>query len=138
VIGLVSGFLFFGAVLIVSAVISKFTKDFVVPIMYLHTDSAVSAWQTLLALLSANRARFVLYLLVQIAIAIVIGVMILMSVCCTCCFGACLLAIPYVGTVILLPVHLFTRSYSLYYLAQYGRQLDVFEPQIGETAATSS
>ena len=43
------------------------------PIMYLHTNSSVAAWQMLLDLLSANKARFVLYLLVQIAIAIVMG-----------------------------------------------------------------
>ena len=51
-----------------------------------------------------------------------------MAACCTCCCAACLFALPYVGTVILLPVHVFIRSYSLYYLAQYGRELDVFEP----------
>lgn len=129
IIGIVAAVLFFVAVLIVSAVIGKFTKDFVVPIMYLHTNSAVSAWKTLLALLSVNRARFVLYILIQIAIAIAIATMMLVAACCTCCCAACLFALPYIGTVILLPVHVFTRSYSLYYLAQYGPEFNVFGSQ---------
>jgi len=113
--------------MIVSYVIGKFTNDFVTPIMYLHTNSAVAAWKILLDLLSANGARFVLYLLIQIAITIVVATLIVMSACCSCGCAACLFSIPYVGTVILLPIHVFLRSYSLYYLAQYGRQFDVFE-----------
>jgi hypothetical protein len=53
-----------------------------------------------------------------------IGVMILALVLVTCCCAGCLLAIPYLGTVLLLPVLVFKRSYSLYYLAQYGREYD--------------
>jgi hypothetical protein len=133
IVGLVVAILFFVAIMIVSYVIGKFTNDFVAPIMYLHTNSAVAAWKILLDLLSGNGARFVLYLLVQIAITIVIATLIVMSACCSCCCAACLFSIPYVGTVILLPIHVFLRSYSLYYLAQYGRQFDVFEPSAAAT-----
>jgi hypothetical protein len=34
--------------------------------------------------------------------------------------------IPYLGTVLLLPILVFKRAYSLHYLAQYGPQYDVF------------
>jgi hypothetical protein len=34
--------------------------------------------------------------------------------------------IPFLGTVLLLPVHVFRRAYSLHYLAQYGEEYDVF------------
>jgi len=37
--------------------------------------------------------------------------------------------IPFLGTVLLLPVHVFKRSYSLYYLAQYGEEYDTFRFQ---------
>jgi hypothetical protein len=129
IIGVVTAFTFFFAVLIVSAVIGKFTKDFIVPIMYLHTNSVVAAWRYLLDLLSINKVRFFLYILVQIVIALAIGVMLSMAACCTCCCAACLFVLPYVGTVVLLPVHVFNRSYSLYYLAQYGPQFNVFPAQ---------
>jgi len=133
ILGLVVAGVYFVAVLIVSAIIAKFTKDFVVPIMYLHAIRTTEAWQVFLDLLSVNKARFVLYVLVQIAIAVAIGTMLFMAACCTCCLAACLFILPYIGTVVLLPVHIFKRSYSLYYLAQYGPQLDVFAPGPGET-----
>jgi hypothetical protein len=133
IVGIVAGGMYFAAVLIVSGLIGKFTKDFVVPIMYLHTSRAVAAWQILLDLLLVNKARFFLYFLIQIVIVIAIGALIVASVCCTCCCAACLFAIPYVGTVVLLPVHVFGRSYSLYYLAQYGPEFTVFEPEPAET-----
>jgi hypothetical protein len=38
----------------------------------------------------------------------------------------CLFSIPYIGTVILLPVFVFKRAYSLMYLRQYGLEFDVF------------
>jgi hypothetical protein len=50
--------------------------------------------------------------------------------CFTCCCLACILAIPVVGTVAVLPLLVFKRAYSLYYLRQYGMHLDVFNPDI--------
>ena len=38
------------------------------------------------------------------------------------------MAIPYIGTVVLLPVAVFFRAYSLEYLSQYGREFTVSSP----------
>jgi hypothetical protein len=46
----------------------------------------------------------------------------------TCCIAGCLIVLPYLGAVILLPVTVFKRSYSLYYLAQFGPAYNVFPP----------
>jgi hypothetical protein len=138
IVGLVAAGMYFFAVLIVSAVIGKFTKDFVVPIMYLHACRATAAWRVLLDMLSVNKARFVLYILVQIAIAAAITSMMFMAACCTCCIAACLFVLPYIGTVVLLPVHVFTRSYSLYYIAQYGPEFNVFAPSSDAAPPTQS
>jgi hypothetical protein len=137
IVSLVAAGVYFFAVLVVAAVIGKFTKDFIVPIMYRHAGRAVSAWQVLLDLLSVNKARFFLYILIQITITIAFGTAVVVSVCYTCCCAACLFAIPYIGTVIMLPLHVFGRSYSLYYLAQYGPEFNVFEPSPGPTTAPS-
>ena len=110
------------------ALVSKFTTDFVVPIMLMRTTSCTAAWREFLSVLSANKARFALYILFQIAIAVAIGAIILVGFCvglCLCCVSI-LLFIPYINTVVLLPVHVFTRSYSLYYFQQFGMQFDVF------------
>ena len=83
-----------------------------------------------MTLLSVNKLRLVLYLLFQIVIAMAIGTIIAIGCCigcCLCCVSV-LLFVPYIGTVILLPLLVFKRSYSLYYLRQFGPGFDVFGP----------
>lgn len=118
--------------------VRKFTFDFVVPIMFLQTASCVAGWREFMTILSANKLRFALYLLFQIVIRIVIGAIIGIGFCiglCFCC-ASCLLVIPYIGTVILLPLFVFTRAYSLYYLQQFGPRSDAFrvETQVVQPA----
>jgi hypothetical protein len=109
-------------------VIAKLTTDFVVPIMSLRAGKCLAAWRELLGLISANFAQFLLYLLFQVVLGMAIGVLVLIVILATCCCAGCLLIIPYLGTVLLLPVLAFGRAYSLHYLAQYGPQYDVFPP----------
>lgn len=132
----VPGLIIFGLIMfviiftlwIVLFLVKKFTLDFVVPVMFLRTASCVDGWREFLTILSANKLRFALYLLFQIVIAIVIGAIIGFGFCIGCCLccASCLLLIPYIGTVILLPLLVFKRAYSLYYLQQFGPQFDVF------------
>ena len=114
---------------IVFAVIRKLTLDFVVPIMFLRRRKCREGWRELRGLFPGNVGNFILYFLFQIVLAIVIGTMILIVVVATCCVAGCLMLLPYLGTVLLLPVHVFERAYSLYYLAQFGREFDVFPPE---------
>jgi hypothetical protein len=109
-------------------IINLFTKEFVVPIMYLQRKRCVEAWGVFRRLLTANVGRFVLYLLFQIVLGLAIGTMILAIVLVTCCVAGCFLSIPYIGTVLMLPVLVFMRSYSLLYFAQYGPEYNVFPP----------
>lgn len=112
--------------------VRKFTFDFVVPIMFLRMASCTACWREFRTILSANKLRFALYLLFQIVIKIVIRAIIGIGFCiglCLCC-ASCLLLIPYIGTVILLPVLVFTRAYSLCYLQQFGPEFDVFRTEI--------
>ncbi len=121
-------------------VIVKFTADFVVPIMFLRGSKCLAAWRELFSLVSGNFGRFVLYFLFQLLLHLVIGIavlLVLVFTCCLCIVGCCLLIIPYIGTVMLLPVLVFHRSYSLYYLRQYGDEFDVFEPTVPFTAVSS-
>jgi len=70
----------------------------------------------------------VLYLLFQIVLKIAIGSLIVMAILVTCCCAGCLMALPYLGTVLLLPVLVFKRAYPLYFLAQFGPEYDAFPP----------
>jgi len=108
------------------ALIHKFTVDFVVPVMYLRGGTCLAAWREFAALLAAHPGTFILYLLFQIVLGIAIGAIVLMAVLITCCILGCVMALPFIGTVVLLPVLVFKRAYSLYYLAQFGPNYDVF------------
>jgi hypothetical protein len=110
------------------ALIGKLTRDFVVPLMYLRRQGCCACWSELLRLLGANAGDFILWLLFQIALGFVIGLLILAVVIVTCCVAGCLMALPYLGTVLLLPVLVFHRAYALHYLAQFGPAFDVFAP----------
>lgn len=118
------------------ALIRKFLVDFVVPIMFLRGGSCLAAWREFYALFSANFWQFALYVLFQCVLAMVIGILVLLAILMTCCLAGCVLLLPFLGTVLLLPVLVFKRAYSLYYLAQYGAQYDVFPapPTTGATA----
>ena len=131
----VLGFVMIGLIIFAISItlflVGKFTMDFIVPIMFLRTASCVAGWREFLTILSVNKARFVLYILFQIVIAIAIGAIISIGFCigcCLCCVSV-LLLIPYIGTVILLPVLVFKRAYSLLYLQQLGPEFDVFNPE---------
>jgi len=131
-VAFIFGFIICALIIFVLAVamslVMKFTFDFVVPIMFLRTASCVAGWREFLTILSANKARLALYILFQIVIAIAISAIILIGFCIGCCFccASLLLLVPYIGTVILLPLFVFKRAYSLYYLQQFGPGFDVF------------
>ena len=120
-------------VAIIFGLIGKFTQDFVVPIMFLREGTCMNAWREFWPLLTGNKGKFAIYILFQILIALAVGIVVMACVCITCCCLGCFLAIPYVGTVILLPILVFDRSYSLLYLRQYGTGFDVFASELAPT-----
>ena len=107
-------------------VVAKLTRDFVVPIMFLRGGTCREAWSELLGLFAGSFHLLIIYLLFQIVLALAIGIIVLVAVIASCCIAGCLLVLPYVGTVLLLPVLVFQRAYSVYYLAQLGPQVDLF------------
>ena len=132
IIGLTGAVFVTVVVAVLVGLIAKFTTDFVVPIMFLNTESCVAGWKQCLALISGNKAQIALYILFQIVICMVIAFIasaICLVTCCCCCCLLVLFVLPYVGTVILLPFIAFKRAYSLFYLRQFGTQFDVFSVQ---------
>ena len=117
----------------------KFTEDFAIPIMYLRSCTCINAWRELLRILSAKKGAFALYVLFQIAIIIAIVMVVFTAisiVSCCCCALAPLFIIPYINTVVMLPIPVLQRSYSLCYLAQLGPQYNVFAETV-ENAETT-
>jgi hypothetical protein len=121
------GLMFF-LLAIVFALVRKFTMDFVVPILFLRGGKCLAAWKEFWGLLANHAGLFTLYILFQIVLGMAIGIIVLGAVLITCCIAGCLMAIPYLGTVLLLPVLVFKQSYPLYFLRQFGPGYDVFPP----------
>lgn len=125
----------------IALIIIKLTTDFVVPLMFLRGSKCVAAWREFLSLVFENLGRFVLYFLFQILLHLAIGMTVLLLLvitCGLCVVGCCMLIIPYIGTVMFLPILAFTRSYSLYYLQQYGSNFDVFKPACPPAVASQA
>ena len=109
-------------------IIEVLTTDFIVPLMLKHTLTCTGAWSQLRNLTSFNKGRFFLYLIVKVVINFMIGSMVLLISLATCGCACCLAAIPYLGTVLLLPFITFKRAYSIHYLRQYGPYFDLLIP----------
>ena len=61
-----------------------------------------------------------------VKIAVVVAVIIIAVF--TCCIGLLLIMIPFVGTIILLPVSYTFRAFSIEYLATFGDDFNIFYP----------
>lgn len=96
--------------------------QFVAPVMYRRRCNAWLACNDLLPLLAKRPGVFVLYLLFGFVLGIAVGIALVIAMCLTCCIAA----IPYVGTVIFLPVYVFLQSFSLLFIRQFGPEYDVW------------
>jgi hypothetical protein len=92
-------------------------EDFVVPAMVLHRESVKPAWLRVKTQIFAGHAGdIVVFYLMKIGLSIGVGLLALLITCITCCIAA----VPYLGSVILLPFSVFLRSYSIFYIQQFG------------------
>ena len=105
--------------------IGSLTEDFVVPIQYMRRCGCRTAWGLLLGHMTRFPTAFLLYLLIQIPLSLVTALAVFVFAVITCC-GCCLLFVPYLSTVILLPVFVLHRAYPLHFLAQLGAEWNAF------------
>ena len=106
---------------------------FMVPVMYRQRCRALTAFMTVVRLILSEPAPFILYVLFGIVLVIA-GTMISCVVTCVTC---CIAALPYVGTVILLPLYTFYYAYALLFLRQFGPDYDVWATLTPETPNTA-
>lgn len=117
------GSVFFLCFLITISCGLAFWEDFVIPIMALRKCRIMEGWSVFFELFRKQAGIFILYLLFRAALGMAIG-FITLFLCCLLC---CTVLIPYIGTVILLPIHVFWRSYSVHFLGQFNENLKMFE-----------
>jgi hypothetical protein len=118
-------------VILASLYVSMFLNNFVIPIMYQRKISVLKAWVVFLKLFKANIGHFLLYGLFLLILYFGLGIGIVVAGVFTCCLGFLLIIIPYIGSVVLLPVSYTFRAYSVEYLSQFGPEFEIFpkEPE---------
>ncbi len=111
---------------IVIGYVSLFLDNFIVPIMYRYRMTTTEAWNYFLPILRQNLLQFILYglFILALLIGLVIGIIIIGFM--TCCVGFILFVIPYINTVVLLPIIYTFRAFSVEFLAQFGEEFNVF------------
>lgn len=119
----VLGFLF----LVVVLYTFFFLEAFVVPLMYRFDLGVMDAWRRFLGLFSARPWPFLVCGLLVFVLWIVVMAVVVTTGLMTCCLAFLLLAIPYIGTVVLLPVLITFRAFTVAFLAQLEPQL-AFDP----------
>jgi len=107
-------------VIIILNIIDCFLNSFVVPIMYKNRLGALEAWKKFLPLFSRHVGHFIVFALFKFLLNIILLIMVMTFGLFTCCIGFVFLIIPYIGSVVLLPISYMFTSFNLEYFEQFG------------------
>lgn len=117
------GFLIFLCVFWVSIVIFvSIGTYFMVPVMYRRRCRAVAAFRDVTRLVWHHLGSFFLLCLFEFVLILAVLLIGAIVTCATCCLAA----LPYLGTVILLPLFVCLRAFGLVFLRQFGPDFDVW------------
>jgi|SRR6266540_935066 len=119
VISLIAAWVF---IILLLVLVWALIANFMTPVMYRRRCRAYEAFRTITTLIGAHPGEILLYCLFLIVLALATAIVACLVTCVTCCIAA----IPYIGTVILLPVFVLLRSFSLLFLRQFGPVYDVW------------
>lgn len=119
---IVIGVLSILTIAIIFGVIHAATEDFVLPLMYLRGSSVGPAWREFRqSIVPGNVGALVVFYILRIVFGLGSAFLILVGTCLTCCLAS----LPYISGVVFLPIWVFNRAYSLYFLRQFGPQYDL-------------
>ena len=120
--------LIFLVMIILVGFISAFLDGFVVPIMYKNRVKATKGWGRFLSLFGKYPFHFILFGLLVFVMFILFVIFVILAGLLTCCIGFFILIIPYISTVVTLPIWYWFRAFSVEFLAQFGDDYDLFPP----------
>jgi len=117
---------------IIVGYISLFLTGFVAPLQFKHGLTTTKAWSRFLTIFRKHVFHFILFGLVWFILNFAVVMVIIFAGLMTCCIGLLIMIIPYVGTVVTLPIWYTLRAFSLEYLAQFGPEYDLFPEPVAE------
>jgi hypothetical protein len=118
--------LLFVLMILILAYIDLLLNAFVITLMYKHRISVNQAWSKFLTLHWQHLMQFILFALLRLVLGIGVFILVLFAGLLTCCIGFIFLIIPYINSVVLLPISYTFCGFGLYFLAQFGDEFDVF------------
>jgi hypothetical protein len=121
-IGFFLGIGLLALVALVTGVVFYLISSFMIPVMYRQRCGASAAFQTTVKLIASNAGVVILYLLFVLVLGLAFAMVSCLATCLTCCIAA----IPYLGTVIMLPAYVFFMSYLLLFVRQFGPEYDAW------------
>lgn len=117
VVAIVLGLIVLVPMILALALFQAVLRDFVVPVMARRDLSAVPALKVFAGEILKGRAvEFFLYYLMVFLLGIASAILITLGTCLTCCIAA----LPYISSVVFLPIFVFFRTLSLSFLSQLG------------------
>ena len=123
---LASRVFFLVLLILVIAYVGLLLDHFVVPVMYKHRISATQAWQKFLTIHWHSFGYFVLYAFLMLLLYLFVAIAVVTFGLFTCCMGFLLLIIPYVNSVVLLPISYTFRAFGPEFLGQFGEDFKIF------------
>jgi hypothetical protein len=119
---LISMIVLWGTVFFVLILGWTLISQIMVPVMYRRKCRAMEGFRAACALIADYPGEIVIYCLFWF----VLGLAVVMVSCLVTCATCCLAAVPYVGTVILLPIFVFLRAFTLLFVRQFGEGYDAW------------
>ncbi|MEZ4238715.1 MAG: hypothetical protein R3F59_21700 [Myxococcota bacterium] len=110
-----------GAAALAAALADWSATEFVAPLMYVRRYGVADGFRDLRAMLGADLGGFLVYVLLKVVAGLGVGFLTVALTCMTC--GLTLL--PFLGTLILLPLFVFLRTFALAFVAQQADDLAV-------------
>lgn len=95
---------------------------FMIPIMYRRRCGAREGFRGAMRMVARHPGPIILFAL----FSIVLWVAVFLVACAVTCLTCCIAAIPYVGTVIFLPLPVFFMSYVMLFARQFGHEYDAW------------
>jgi hypothetical protein len=124
--------LVFLAIVVVAKLVSVTLRDFVAPVQLLRDVPCGTALQLVAPALRANLGTVLLYLVLKLVYALLLGMTVIALACVTCCLALCCLVLPIISQAILQPLFYFERAWSLQFAAAMG--FDLMTSLASETA----
>jgi hypothetical protein len=100
----------------------------VAPVMYRRRCSATEAWRIFGGAFGRHPGSFILFGLLHLVIGLLGGILYTALGVITCCVGLLLMAIPFIGTVVTLPLPTLLRYLDLEFLGQLGPDWSSLDP----------